>query len=85
MRLPFPYRPEAEVLAPLLQRLHGLDWALASIDAIGWIDQVRAGKPSAFAMETLLREFPLSSAEGLALMRLAERCCACPMPTPPWP
>lgn len=72
MRLPIPYRPEAEVLAPLLQRLHGLDWALASADAIGWIDQVRAGKPAAFAMETLLREFPLSSAEGLALMRLAE-------------
>ncbi|MDQ1121159.1 L-glutamate gamma-semialdehyde dehydrogenase [Pseudoxanthomonas sp. SORGH_AS_0997] len=72
MRLPLPYRPEADVLAPLLQRLQDLDWALASGDAIGWIGQVRAAKPSAFAMETLLREFPLSSAEGLALMRLAE-------------
>ncbi|WDS34844.1 L-glutamate gamma-semialdehyde dehydrogenase [Pseudoxanthomonas sp.] len=72
MRLPIPYRAEPDVLAPLLQRLHGLDWALASGDAIGWIGQVRTSKPSAFAMETLLREFPLSSAEGLALMRLAE-------------
>jgi RHH-type proline utilization regulon transcriptional repressor/proline dehydrogenase/delta 1-pyrroline-5-carboxylate dehydrogenase len=72
MRLPNPYRAEPDVLAPLLQRLQGLDWTLASGDAIGWIGQVRASKPSAFAMETLLREFPLSSAEGLALMRLAE-------------
>jgi len=72
MRLPSPYRPEVEVTTALLQRLQGLDWALASGDAIGWIGQVRASKPSAFAMETLLREFPLSSAEGLALMRLAE-------------
>ena len=56
MRLPIPYRPEADVLAPLLQRLQDLDWALASGDAIGWIGQVRAAKPSAFAMETLLRE-----------------------------
>jgi len=72
MRLPLPYRPEHEVLAGLLQQLSDLDWALASSDAIGWIEQVRASKPSSFAMETLLREYPLSSAEGLALMRLAE-------------
>jgi len=72
MRLPNPYRAEPDVLAPLLQRLQTLDWTVASADAIGWIGQVRASKPSAFAMETLLREFPLSSAEGLALMRLAE-------------
>jgi RHH-type proline utilization regulon transcriptional repressor/proline dehydrogenase/delta 1-pyrroline-5-carboxylate dehydrogenase len=34
--------------------------------------QVRAGGNPPFAVETLLREYPISSAEGLALMRLAE-------------
>ncbi len=72
MRLPSPYRPEAEVLESLLQRLQGLDWEAASADAVGWIERVRGAKPSSWAMESLLREFPLSTAEGLALMRLAE-------------
>ncbi|MCD7097137.1 L-glutamate gamma-semialdehyde dehydrogenase [Stenotrophomonas sp. MMGLT7] len=72
MRLPSPYRPEAEVLESLLQRLQGLDWDAASGDAVGWIERVRGAKPSSWAMESLLREFPLSTAEGLALMRLAE-------------
>ncbi|MFT4255793.1 MAG: L-glutamate gamma-semialdehyde dehydrogenase [Pseudoxanthomonas sp.] len=72
MRLPNPYRPEAEVLGHLLATLDGLDWAAASADGVRWIEKVRAQKPSGFAMETLLREYPLSSAEGLALMRLAE-------------
>ncbi|MFT3756934.1 MAG: L-glutamate gamma-semialdehyde dehydrogenase [Pseudoxanthomonas sp.] len=72
MRLSNPYRPEAEVLGHLLATLDDLDWATASADGVRWIEQVRAQKPSGFAMETLLREYPLSSAEGLALMRLAE-------------
>ncbi|HEY0199018.1 MAG TPA: bifunctional proline dehydrogenase/L-glutamate gamma-semialdehyde dehydrogenase PutA [Rhodanobacter sp.] len=72
MRLPNPYRPETEVLEALLGGLHDFDWAVASTDAPEWIRKVRASKPSGFAMETLLREYPLSSAEGLALMRLAE-------------
>jgi RHH-type proline utilization regulon transcriptional repressor/proline dehydrogenase/delta 1-pyrroline-5-carboxylate dehydrogenase len=37
-----------------------------------WVQAVR-DKPAPFwAMESLLREYPISSAEGLALMRLAE-------------
>lgn len=72
MRLPSPYRPEADVVAPLLASLEGLDWQQASAEAVGWIEQVRRHKASSLAMESLLREYPLSSAEGLALMRLAE-------------
>lgn len=56
----------------LLGRLHGLDWTAASTDAREWIERVRTARPSGWAMEALLREYPLSSAEGLALMRLAE-------------
>ena len=72
MRLPNPYRPESEVVAGLLARLEGLDWTAAGADGIRWVERVRTHKPSGFAMEALLREYPLSSAEGLALMRLAE-------------
>ena len=40
--------------------------------AAPWVQAVR-DKPAPFwAMESLLREYPISSAEGLALMRLAE-------------
>ncbi len=72
-RLPYPYRNENEVLAGLLARLTStLDWAGAARTAEPWVQAVR-DKPAPFwAMESLLREYPISSAEGLALMRLAE-------------
>ena len=72
-RLPYPYRNEMEVLAQLMQQLQsGLDWARAAEHAAPWVQAVR-DKPAPFwAMESLLREYPISSAEGLALMRLAE-------------
>jgi len=72
-RLPSPYRPETEVLASLLRPLAGqLDWPAAMHTARPWVQAVR-DKPAPFwAMESLLREYPISSAEGLALMRLAE-------------
>lgn len=72
MRLPSPYRPESDVLDTLLACLDGLDWEAASRDGVRWIEQARDARSSGFAMETLLREYPLSTAEGLALMRLAE-------------
>ena len=72
-RLPFPYRPELEVLEQSLAALQGrLDWPAVVAAATPWVQAVR-DKPAPFwAMESLLREYPISSAEGLALMRLAE-------------
>ncbi len=72
-RLPFPYRPETEVVAASLAALAGkLDWPAVLAAARPWVQAVR-DKPAPFwAMESLLREYPISSAEGLALMRLAE-------------
>lgn len=72
-RLPFPYRPEAEVVAAALATLNGrLDWPGVVAAARPWVQGAR-NKPAPFwAMESLLREYPISSAEGLALMRLAE-------------
>ena len=72
-RLPFPYRPEPEALALSLAALQGrLDWPAVVAAATPWVRAVR-NKPAPFwAMESLLREYPISSAEGLALMRLAE-------------
>ena len=72
-RLPFPYRPEAEVVARHLQSIsQSLDWAAAARTATPWVQAVRDNPPPFWAMESLLQEAPISSAEGLALMRLAE-------------
>jgi RHH-type proline utilization regulon transcriptional repressor/proline dehydrogenase/delta 1-pyrroline-5-carboxylate dehydrogenase len=76
-RLPEPCRPELEVVHHLLGTLHhgssgALDWSRVIDTARPWVESVR-DKPAPFwAMESLLREYPISSAEGLALMRLAE-------------
>ncbi len=73
VQLPFPYRPESEVVARHLQVVNtGLDWAAAAKAATPWVQAVRDNPPPFWAMESLLREYPISSAEGLALMRLAE-------------
>jgi RHH-type proline utilization regulon transcriptional repressor/proline dehydrogenase/delta 1-pyrroline-5-carboxylate dehydrogenase len=50
----------------------GLDWAAAAKVATPWVQAVRDNPPPFWAMESLLKEYPISSAEGLALMRLAE-------------
>ena len=83
-RLPFPYRPEADIVAHRLQSLsewprrrcaswpRALDWAAAAQVAQPWVQAVRKHPPPFWAMESLLKEYPISSAEGLALMRLAE-------------
>ncbi|PKO41586.1 MAG: delta-1-pyrroline-5-carboxylate dehydrogenase [Betaproteobacteria bacterium HGW-Betaproteobacteria-3] len=71
--LPFPYRAEAGVVSHRLQSLAGaLDWAAAAHAARPWVQAVRENPPPFWAMESLLKEYPISSAEGLALMRLAE-------------
>jgi RHH-type transcriptional regulator, proline utilization regulon repressor / proline dehydrogenase / delta 1-pyrroline-5-carboxylate dehydrogenase len=72
-RLPDPYRPETAMVAQRLAALQGaLDWAAAAAVAAPWVRAVRNNPPPFWAMESLLKEYPISSAEGLALMRLAE-------------
>jgi RHH-type proline utilization regulon transcriptional repressor/proline dehydrogenase/delta 1-pyrroline-5-carboxylate dehydrogenase len=73
MRLPNPYRPENQVVSDHLGGLaRALDWAAAAKAATPWVQAVRKNPPPFWAMESLLKEYPISSAEGLALMRLAE-------------
>jgi RHH-type transcriptional regulator, proline utilization regulon repressor / proline dehydrogenase / delta 1-pyrroline-5-carboxylate dehydrogenase len=76
-RLPAPCtaapRDELSVLQTLLTALKNkLDWPQAMQAAKPWVQAVRDNPPPFWAMESLLREYPISSAEGLALMRLAE-------------
>ncbi len=72
-RLPSAYRAEPARVKQLLDTLAGaLDWARAAQVAAPWVAAVRENPPPFWAMESLLREYPISSAEGLALMRLAE-------------
>jgi RHH-type proline utilization regulon transcriptional repressor/proline dehydrogenase/delta 1-pyrroline-5-carboxylate dehydrogenase len=71
--LPTPYRPEAGIVNQCLASLTaGLDWPAAVAVARPWVAAVRRHPPPFWAMESLLREYPIDSAEGLALMRLAE-------------
>ncbi len=73
MHLPIPYRPEAGIVSTHLSRLAGaLDWAAVARSATPWVHAVRSNPPPFWALESLLQEYPISSAEGLALMRLAE-------------
>ncbi|MGE5117584.1 MAG: L-glutamate gamma-semialdehyde dehydrogenase [Betaproteobacteria bacterium] len=72
-RLPDPYRDEREVLAPLDAALRAsLRWSEVAALARPWVQAVRDRPAPFWALESLLREYPISSAEGLALMRLAE-------------
>ncbi len=71
MRLAPPDRPEAEVVDGLKERF-GLRWDTVQARATPWVEAVRSRPAPFWAMESLLKEYPLSSAEGLALMRLAE-------------
>jgi len=72
-RLPYPYRSEQAAVEAALSSLAGqLDWAQVIRAARPWIEAVRDQPAPFWAMESLLREYPISSAEGLALMRLAE-------------
>ncbi len=72
-RLPFPCRPEPEVASVLLHDAASLlDWPRVVLMATPWVDAVRRDPPPFWAMETLLKEYPISLQEGRALMRLAE-------------
>ena len=73
MRLPSPYRPESDAAAACLDRLEGaLDWTAVAATAAPWLDAARCQPAPFWAVETLLSEYPISSSEGTALMRLAE-------------
>jgi len=72
-RLPSPYRQEAPVVAVCLGSLApSLNWGAVVQRATPWVQAVRDHPPAFWAVESLLHEYPISSAEGLALMRLAE-------------
>jgi RHH-type transcriptional regulator, proline utilization regulon repressor / proline dehydrogenase / delta 1-pyrroline-5-carboxylate dehydrogenase len=72
-RLPLPWGDEAQAVAALRQRLAGqLDWSDVRQRCEPWVHGVRARPGPVWAMESLLAQYPLSSQEGLALMRLAE-------------
>ena len=49
-----------------------LDWPTVQDTAHPWLTHLRAHPPAFWAMESLLQAYPLSSSQGLALMRLAE-------------
>ena len=70
-RLPQPYRDEIPLVKELAASVR-LDWPGVLALAGPWVEQVRANPAPFWAMESLLREYPITSAEGLALMRLAE-------------
>jgi RHH-type proline utilization regulon transcriptional repressor/proline dehydrogenase/delta 1-pyrroline-5-carboxylate dehydrogenase len=72
-RLSSPYRAEAVASRLALRRIEGaLDWRRVAEIAIPWIERVRSHPAPFWALENLLAEYPISSAEGTALMRLAE-------------
>ena len=71
-RLASPYRDEAEAARAALERAGPLDWNAVAATATTWIERVRREPAPFWALESLLAEYPISSAEGLALMRLAE-------------
>lgn len=72
-RLPVPVRDETAQVSRLLGELQGhVDWSAVIATGTPWVDAVRRQPAPFWAMESLLREYPISSAEGLALMRLAE-------------
>ncbi len=49
-----------------------IDWPQVVATARTWVEGVRRDPPPFWAMESLLKEYPISKPEGLALMRLAE-------------
>lgn len=66
--------PEAEALAPLLDRatLHDPEYSRAQALAQTLVDGLREQRRTAGGIDALMQEFPLSAPEGVALMCLAE-------------
>jgi RHH-type transcriptional regulator, proline utilization regulon repressor / proline dehydrogenase / delta 1-pyrroline-5-carboxylate dehydrogenase len=73
MRLPLPYREEFAIARRNVDAASALlDWLSVIEAARPWVNAVRENPPPFWAMESLLKEYPISKPEGLALMRLAE-------------
>jgi len=73
MRLPFPYREETAIVHRNVEVAAAvLDWPQVIETARPWVAAIRENPPPFWAMESLLKEYPISKPEGLALMRLAE-------------
>jgi RHH-type transcriptional regulator, proline utilization regulon repressor / proline dehydrogenase / delta 1-pyrroline-5-carboxylate dehydrogenase len=73
VRLPNPYRPEKPIVEANIARVQSLlNWPEVIETARSWVEGVRRDPPPFWAMESLLKEYPISKPEGLALMRLAE-------------
>ena len=73
MRLPFPYREELAIVHRNVAAVSDtLNWPAVIETARPWVAAVRDNPPPFWAMESLLKEYPISKPEGLALMRLAE-------------
>ena len=70
--LPPAQREERDVVEGLLRGLGDLDWRPIAERAKPWLKAMRAQATPFWALESLLSEYPISSSEGLALMRLAE-------------
>ena len=72
-------RDEIEAVQDMLQRAQMSDEERrASELARRLVTQVRASRTKASGVDALMHEFSLSSEEGIALMCLAEACCAFP-------
>lgn len=67
-----PCRDEYAVLLDRLGALSSLSWPAAMATARPWVQAVREQPAPFWAMESLLRDHPISQPEGLALMRVAE-------------
>ena len=73
MRLPQPYREELAIVRRNVAHATAvLNWPHVIETARPWVAAVRDNPPPFWAMESLLKEYPISKPEGLALMRLAE-------------
>ncbi len=72
MRFACEQGDEQATVESLASLVRGVDFGTARADARRWIQALRAHPPPRFALDRLLLDYPLSSREGLALMRLAE-------------
>ena len=70
MRLPNPYREELAIVRRNVDTASAvLNWPQIITNARPWVTAVRDNPPPFWAMESLLKEYPISKPEGLALMR----------------